>query len=250
MTIAFVTQIESKTTGCGVAATTVPVTVYTVLATPTGPWQVADSPPVTRPPLYDPLTGVTTTFPPTYPDDLKQPWVSVLDLACTWVKGASTQKDAVAEITRDAYIEFGKTKTYNGFGSLSKSTHCNLSTLMSDWYNLVDCQDMSAVVQLFSQIVGVDGIQVVRVDGHSILGGPDGFKFKPIKAIGNSTWESGNWMFHQVVLYDGKIYSACEMLDQANPTQAVGMTWTEYKRLLYESGNWVEEAPFSITSFE
>jgi len=47
-------------------------------------------------------------------------------------------------------------------------------------------------------------------------------------------------IFIQVVWYDGKVYSACELLDQTNQTQAVGMGIDEYKQLLFDSGSWAE----------
>jgi hypothetical protein len=223
------------------ANTTDDITFYTIFTDPMGtttsnsPWNVADT---TIPDPSDP----SKTIPQ---DDKIQPWVQVLNYACVRAKGKSSKDDAVEEITKQAYTDFGQTKIYNGYQTHTVGTTCNLTGILAG--TVVDCRDMSAVVQLFSQIVGVSDIQVRVIEGYST---GQGFNYKPIKAIGSTTsWASGNWNFHQVVWYGGNIYSACELLNQTSPKQAVGMSLSEYKSLLYDSGTWNLVTPFVITTF-
>ena len=227
-----VTKIGGNTTGSNKATVADGIKLFTVLADPSGatttnsPWNVADYPTV---------------------DDKEQPWVSVLELACLWAKDKSSPSNAIKEITKKAYSEFGKTKTYAGeYQWYTKDSTFNLTGFMAGEYGKdVDCQDMSAVVQLFSQVVGVSNVQVQNIDGP--------FWYKPIKPIGERFWDDfGRWDFHQVVLYEENVYSACELLNEPNPTQAVAMSMAEYKTLLFDervSETWNPLEPFHYTTF-
>ena len=207
-------------TGSNEAVITDPIRMYTVLDTPQSPWDVSDDSAV---------------------DDKKQPWASVLAFACDWAEGAGAPGTAVAAITTNGYTSFGK--SYSGLLTHTVGATCHLSNLLAS--SQVDCQDMSAVVQLFSQIVGVSGVEVRVIDG-----GYSGFVYQAIKPIGISTWGTGTWNFHQVAWYGGAVYSACEMLNESSPEQAVGMSMADYKSKLWSSGTWTEMTPFSITTFD
>lgn len=73
---------------------------------------------------------------------------------------------------------------------------------------------------------------------------------KKIRPIGKPAWETGSWLFHQVVVYGGNIYSACEKLNETAPMYVVNLDKSMYKSLLFDSGNWAELAPFTITDFD
>ena len=68
--------------------------------------------------------------------------------------------------------------------------------------------------------------------------------------MGESVGYPGTWNFHQVVWYDGKVYSACELLNETDPIQAVGMTLAEYKGYLFNPTGtyttWIELPPTVI----
>ncbi|MDR3110914.1 MAG: LamG domain-containing protein, partial [Planctomycetaceae bacterium] len=224
------------------------VTFYTVLAAPSGAWNTDDTriyPDV----ITDPFSGLSVGILVEAEDNTYQPWKDALDFACVWATGQSTQANAIAKITEKGYSDFGK--TYNGGKEVNNTvgTNCDLTALLAS--TDVDCRDMSAVVQLFSQIVGVANVQVMIIDGP--------FVYNSIQPIGSTTWDSDVWNFHQVVWYNNSVYSACEMLNVNNPEQAVGMSITDYETYLYNffetflqtqgTGFWLPLQPFTIETF-
>jgi len=189
-------------------------TVYTIMAEPVSPW--------------DNTAG-----------SQKNAWTAVLDYSCYWATNATDAGNAVGKITTGAYSGFGK--SYDGGQTHTSGNTCQLSTMLKE--SKVDCRDMSATVQLFTEILGVVGVQVLRVDGIFIT--------KPILAIGTTTWDPTTWNFHQFGWYNGSVYDACLELKQSAPYVPVGDNRDgNYTTNLFDSGYWLPETPFSITNFE
>jgi hypothetical protein len=167
-----------------------------------------------------------------------EPWAQVLDYACAWAANVSDGAAAVTSITTGAYNGFGK--DYDGSQSHTPGTTCHLTAMLAD--SVVDCRDMSAVVQLFTQVIGVSGTQVLTVWGP--------FWYKPILPIGYSQWGTGGWNFHQFGWY-GNVYDACVMLNQTAPYIPTNANLNgTYKTDLFNSGYWTPGTPFSITSLD
>ena len=189
-------------------------TVYTVLAEPVWPWTNAAA-------------------------AAHAPWSSVLDQACDWAAGATNADDVVAALTPHAYAGFGK--VYDGSQSHSFGTTCHLGAMLAD--SVVDCQDMSAVMQLYSAVLGISGVQVRRV------GGP--FDFQQLKPIGWTSWTSGTWNFHQFGWYDGSVNDACTTLREAAPYVPVHDDLDgNYRNNLFSSGTWLPLDPSGYTDFD
>jgi len=189
-------------------------TVYTVLDEPVAPW----------------TNAVAAAH---------APWSSVLDQACDWAAGATNADDVVAALTPHAYAGFGK--VYDGSQSHSFGTTCHLSAMLAD--SVADCQDMSAVLQLFSAALGVSGVQVRRV------GGP--FMFQPLQPIGQTVWTSGSWRFHQFGWYEGTVNDACTTLREAAPYVPVHDDLDgNYRNNLFSSGTWLPLDPSGYTDFD
>ncbi len=199
-----------------------PHTVYTILGEPVAPWSN----------IYG---------------NRRNGWVTVLDFACLWAETATNNSAVVSRITTGAYSGFGK--TYDGSQSHTYGTHCFLSNMLSD--SVVDCRDMSAVVHLFSNILGVSGVQVKPV------GGP--FWYKRILPINSTTWVDGAWNFHQFGWYDGAVYDACVKLresapyipvhDELNGSYKTNL-YDEAKTSQYSGWGWTPEPAFLILTFE
>jgi hypothetical protein len=135
---------------------------------------------------------------------MAEPWSSVLDYACDWASGQSTEFNVAWYITEGAYNNLDK--TYYGGNSHSPVPNFNLTSFLND--DWADCRDMSAVVQVFTNAVGGSNIMVRRINGQ--------FQYKPILPIGYSTWNGGTWNFHQVG-YLSNVFDACLMLNQSSP---------------------------------
>src|SRR3990172_324640 len=91
-----------------------------------------------------------------------EPWTDVLDLACTCASNKTYENQAIAAITTNAYNYFGQTKHYDGGGTHAGGTAFNLTSFFSN--NWGDCQDMSAVVQVFTWMLGGSVARVRTID--------------------------------------------------------------------------------------
>jgi len=189
-------------------------TVYTILNEPVAPWDnTAGSP--------------------------KNAWTEVLDKSCTWAADAVDETSVVAKITPGAYSGFGK--AYDGTQTHTISNFCSLTEMLSD--TVVDCRDMSAVVELYTRIVGGSTVQVRRVDGP--------FYTEIILPIGNTAWSSGRWNFHQFGWYDGTVNDACVKLNESAPYCPVHDDLNgNYESDLFDSGIWTPLTPDAITDFQ
>lgn len=189
-------------------------TVYTVLAPPAAPWTNSVS-------------------------SRQAAWSVVLEKACTWAAGASNADQVVTRLVPRAYSGFGK--AYDGSQSHSFGATCHLTAMLAD--SVVDCQDMSAIVQLYAAVLGVPNVQTRRVWGV--------FWFQPLRAIGSSEWVGGAWNFHQFGWYDAAVYDACVNLRQSDPYQPLHDDLDgRYHDNLYDSGVWAPADPAAYNAFD
>ncbi len=157
---------------------------------------------------------------------MTEPWSNVLDYACDWASGESIDVNVVAKVTEGAYNNLEV--EYDGDWSHAWVPYFDLTDMLSDGW--ADCQDMSAVVQVFSNALGISGILVKRIDGR--------FGYKLILPIGLTSWQGGIWNFHQVGYYSN-VYDACLKLKASAPRIPVNESLNaEYKNDLYASGTW------------
>ncbi|HET6559053.1 MAG TPA: hypothetical protein VFG54_17155 [Prolixibacteraceae bacterium] len=135
------------------------------------------------------------------------PWTSVLDLACTWAANNTTEPQVLSNITTNAYSYFGQTKQYTGGLTHTNGTAFSLSTFLSG--TTADCMDMSAVVQVFTWMLGGTQTRVLVINNKQPY--VEDFHYKKIKPIGLDWDENKLWSFHQVGWLDN-VYDACIML--------------------------------------
>jgi len=208
-----VTAANGNTIDTASFGTTAGHTVYVVYAAPGAPWS----------------TAANNTL---------NPWANVLDYACDWASGEANLADAVRVITLKAHTDFGK--EYYGEDTHTVDNNCNLTSLLAA--NRADCRDMSAVVQLFANVVGVpnNDIKVRRIEG--------GFQTYPVQPM-KLSWQSVWWDFHQVAWYNGSVYDACIRARQSGSYIPAGIDLSYYEmdvRMLL-SGSWVPQTPHTIT---
>ncbi|MDD5676705.1 MAG: hypothetical protein PHW60_01780 [Kiritimatiellae bacterium] len=197
-------------------------TVYTILAEPVSPWDNTEG-------------------------SQQNAWTKVLDYSCNWAATATDETNVVANITTGAYSGFGK--RYDGYQSHTiYNSMCHLSAMMST--NVVDCRDMSAVVELFSRILGGVTVQVRRVN-DGLYDEP--FHCKPMLPIGCSTWvTNGIWNFHQFGWHANSVNDACVKLKESAPYVPVHDDLNgNYKTNLYDNiGTWNPLNPNTVTDFD
>ncbi|MDR0522564.1 MAG: hypothetical protein LBH00_12040 [Planctomycetaceae bacterium] len=131
---------SAKSTATSVIATTDAITVYTVLAAPSGPWNPANT------------TG----------DDKQQPWVSALDFAIATAntKEETTPADALAQLT--TYLHGGHGMTYDtvsgasGFGMGMAGGAFKLTDYINRTSTTVNCYDQAAALYTLGRILGIN----------------------------------------------------------------------------------------------
>jgi hypothetical protein len=197
--------------------TTNNLTYYTILATPQAPMTV--------------------------------PWTDVLDYACVWANGTTTGAGVVSGITSGAYNN--SFKTYTEEGQYCLEATFTLTGFLAQQYT--DCREISAVVQVFSNALGISSynspsIGVERIDSaEAIYQLFDGIYCKSICLIGNTNWTAGEendwWNFHQLTIYNGNVYDACLKLNQSSPRIPMGENIQgNYKTdLWHESTNYINQ---------
>ena len=167
---------------------------------------------------------------------MAEPWSSVLDYACSWASGQSNNLSAVTKITEGAYNNLDV--VYYGWDSHAATSNFYFTEMLDDGW--ADCRDMSAIVQICSDAIGVSGVQVRRINGS--------FTYKPIIPIGKSYWEEGTWNFHQVG-YFSNVFDACLKFDQSSPRIPVNEAINSvYRYDLYSSGDWYPQTPTTYSN--
>jgi len=181
---------------------------FTVLQTPTAPWQQMPS-------------GSGNT---------QLPWVDLLKWVCGWAKGAHTPNEAAAEVTKAIYALGPSVFEYdcpNGGSSWYSSWNFDATALL-DRLNggvgngvYINCSDCATFVSSCANLVGADLWQS-RMGFY--------FSLNPLLAIGSSVWQTacgwGGFSYHEVAwkgacTENENIYDAClQVDDDADPTMA------------------------------
>ena len=174
-----------------------------------------------------------------------EPWTDVLDLACTWASNNTSESQAIADITTNAYNHFEQTKHYSGWSSHAGGTAFNLTGFFNDDWG--DCRDMSAVVQVFTWMLGGTVTKVLTINDKNPY--VENFCYNSIKPFGQGWTQGINcWNFHQVGWYNN-VYDACIKVNYNNPRIPVNENINEsYKTDLYYSGDWEPKIPFYFTT--
>jgi len=211
-----VTEVNVVGMPAHVADRSGPHKIYTLFDTPKSPWVLTKN-------------------------NQKNPWTDVLEDACVWADTAQNEDTAMSLITTGAYHGLGK--DYDGHQTHVEGSTCHLSALLAG--TVVDCQDMSAIVQLYTRVLGGPNAKVRSVEGpfttELIL---------PISAGGSGTWTTEDFVLHQFG-WKGNVYDASLMLDYYSPRVPVDENLnTTYKNDLYHSGAWNEQAESEITNFD
>lgn len=149
-----------------------------------------------------------------------------------------SRKQRLPDVAADEYAEFA---WWLRSWQTAYGVRFRLTSLLAS--PTVDCQDMSAVVELFTRVLGGSSVQVRRID--------EDFFHKYILRIGKSTWTNGFWNFHQVGWYNGAVYDACLQLRESDPYVPVGDDiYGSYSNNLHQVGEWIPQEPHNITSFD
>lgn len=180
--------------------------VYTLFAVPTAPWQQA------------PFNAANTQV----------PWTEVLDYACRWADGATSQDMAAALVTQAVYGLGPSIVTYDcpGGGSSHYSFPDFDCTAFVDRLRggvgngiYVNCSDCATIVASFANVLGCDLWQ-------SKMGW--GFALNELLAIGSTVWQTAcgwpGFSYHEVAweaacTANDDVFDACLRVDgDSDPT--------------------------------
>ncbi len=194
--------------------------IYTVLETPTSPWQQL----------------------PYGSGNIQLPWTEVLDYACQWSFSSIDVDTAATRITENIFnlgssiIEYdcphGGRHFYafplwspTKFDCTAFLDRLNGGVGNGQWVN---CTDNATFVSIFSNILGCD-LWSSRM-GRSLTGVGNSFLLNPLLAIGSNVWQTacnwGSFSYHEVAWKDGctsneNVFDSCLKVDgDADPTVA------------------------------
>lgn len=172
--------------------------------------------------------------------NLQLPWTDVLDYACQWAAGATSQDTAMSLITTKVNQGIGlQYDVVNGASKYtdnvpSQSFLCTqfLAYLSTGGGNgkVVNCTDCATLVTSFANILGCNVFASTMADE---MPPKNGFACNQILAIGYTTWKppfQGNFSYHEVAWtdagsYTDPLYDACLQYDSGpNPWETSGHT--------------------------
>jgi len=120
----------------------------------------------------------------------------------------------------------------------------HLTNLLND--TKADCQDMAAMLDVFTKGLGCSGVECQDLQGP--------FTTHDVDPIGSAGWASQGWPFHEVAVFSNTVYDACARLKDnggtGNPYQPLGTPRNTYSNDLVASGTTTWGTPFTWTSID
>jgi hypothetical protein len=180
-------------------------------------------------------------------DPMSEPWSCVLDYACDWASGQSTNSSVLNALTTDLYtsglIYDGEQSHYH-FDQLPYPTKVifDLSDFLNDWFK-ADCQDCAMFLSILSSSIGASLTQTRRIEGP--------FYLEEILSIGRPFWnwtEQGEveWVFHHIGWLNN-VYDPSVLLKRSSPYIPIDINIDNpYKTDLHYSGDWIPKNPFRL----
>jgi len=162
---------------------------------------------------------------------MSEPWTDVLDYACVWAGGKSSQWDILKYITEGIYA-MGDTDgdiDYIVGSTYSPTYNSFLLTLffnnIEDSSNVqVNCTDCANLVSIFTAAVGCQAY-TKRIY--------PGFTTNSIDPIGNPGWSTPNWTYHQFGWVGNTVNDAClRLYESGYPIVPTNKSQNDYNTLL------------------
>lgn len=209
--------------------------IFVVLDTPRPPWSQQIIPEVTG--------FATRPDIDVFWDNTQLPWVSALEVACSWAHGAKTKHDAASEVIRAVNSEtpqvYNTITNYGGFGLT-----WYLADLQAGAPFQTNCTDCANAVTTLSNLLGCDlWAQYFSTPFEET---------KPFLTLNGdpndlADWVSYIWSYHEFGWIGppeptGKVYDACLQVDMDDDPDddvhsarhPLAMPFTTYKPLLWE----------------
>ena len=176
---------------------------------------------------------------------MAEPWTDVLDYACDWASGQSTDAGVLSSLTSGLY---NSGLDYDGFQSHYKlnppwpnttKTIFDLTDFLDDW-NKADCQDCGMFLSIISSSLGASLTQSRRISGS--------FYTNLIDPLGSTySWVQVSWVFHHVGWFNN-VYDPSIRLDYDN-TEYIPINkniYNPYEIDLRYSGYFIPRDPFKL----
>lgn len=168
-------------------------------------------------------------------DPMDQPWSSVLDFACDWASGQTTESTVLTSLTTELYesgIEYHGSDKY----TISSFTNLNLSGLLSDLNDdpggmQMNCKDFSNFLHVLSNALGMEGeYYIILHTDSSYPNSPytfEQFYHNYLFPAGHTSPDNGgNWNYHQVGWYnDWKVADASTKIDNDTDPTSYPFSW-------------------------
>lgn len=209
--------------------------IFVVLDFPRGPWSQQIIPEV---------IAFSTAPGDLFFDNTQLPWVTALEVACSWAHGAKTKHDAASEITRAVNSEtpqvYDTITYYGGFGLSGY-----LADLQAGAPFQTNCTDCANAVTALSNLLGCDLWAQYLSTPFDLT--------KPFLTLNgdpadDDDWVSYSWSYHEFGWIGppndtGKVYDGCLQVDvDPDPDDdthvarhPLAMPFTTYRPLLWDA---------------
>ena len=176
----------------------------------------------------------------------RRPWKQVLKTACRYAHGANAILEVSTRVTTGIY----HSREFNYDPTLSHSNFFNSQILL--WRMLkdgwVDCMDGSNYYTILMRWLGINANQI-KINRDVF----DQFVYKELRPITttkdlNMGWGEDIWNFHQVGIFKN-VYDPIIMIDKTGtPRVPTDMTQPDYKRAIFDRGDFVWDVNALVTS--
>ena len=147
---------------------------------------------------------------------MSQPWIGVLDLACSWADNQNYDIGVLKKLTYGLYncgVTYDQDVSHtNGY------TNLNLSSLLSELTQPenveMDCKDFANFLHVLSRSLGV-ATKYLRIAWVPYIGESpfEHYYLLPAGHNDNEVVAPANWFFHMVGWYNSKVADASTQLD-------------------------------------
>ena len=154
-------------------------------------------------------------------DSYPKPWTEMVDLACNWAQGESTESGCVAEISSGLY-SWGDIQYGDGDTGKTSTSYIKLKTFLSYIHDhdpaYLNCEDFSHFLNVLNASIGIETkyYHIGTTFTHHYL--------LPAGAI-NTVYDD-DWNFHQICFYGNNVADASTMIDTDGDPSDFPIEWT------------------------
>jgi hypothetical protein len=186
---------------------------------------------------------------------MDEPWLEVLNYACSWAVGQVTDTCAVQKITEGIYymadldgdIDYDWPTGANYYSSGVDKRTFDLNNFISNIKlsnNVkVNCSDVANLFNIFVNSLGLNGYtkRIIKIS-------PNKFTTNEIDPIGSPGWNTAYWSYHQFGWFSESVNDACIRVNYSSPFLPTNMDQSTYDYYLLYTDHTYDTTDTGITT--